>query len=129
MEAEETYGSFRLSCRRPEWDVVVVDIVGDLDLQTVPQTQAFLRHATARCPRHLLVDLSQVTFLSSSGISLLVGFGKAQPDLDTRLHLVGARENPQVARPLALLGLLDHFDTAPDVDACTARLHGGSGER
>ena len=50
MVEDATCGSFRLSCRRPECDVMVVAIIGDLDLQTVPQTQAFLRHATARSP-------------------------------------------------------------------------------
>ena len=118
---------------------MVVAIVGDLDLQTVPQTQAFLRHATARSPRHLAVDMSGVTFLSSSGISLLVGFGNGQPlrngaplqlrSVETRLHLVGVRDNPQVARPLAMLGLLEHFETAPDVDTFLARLQEGPGDR
>src|SRR6188472_4014973 len=79
MAEEETYGSFRLSCRRPDHDLMVVAIVGDLDLQTVAQTQAFLRHATARSPRHLVIDMAGVTFLSSSGISLLIGAGNARP--------------------------------------------------
>ena len=132
MVEDATYGSFRLSCRRPERDVMVVAIVGDLDLQTVPQTQAFLRHATARSPRHLVVDMAGVTFLSSSGISLLIGAGNARParngaalqlrTVETRLHLVGARGNPHVERTLSLLGLLDHFDTAPDLDTLLARL-------
>ena len=132
MVEDATYGSFRLSCRRPERDVMVVAIVGDLDLQTVPQTQAFLRHATARSPRHLVVDMAGVTFLSSSGISLLIGVGNGRParngaglrlrTVETRLHLVGARGNPHVERTLSLLGLLDHFDTAPDLDTLLARL-------
>jgi anti-anti-sigma factor len=119
---------------------MVVAIVGDLDLQTVAQTQAFLRHATARSPRHLIIDMAEVTFLSSSGISLLIGVGNGRPGrngaalqlraVETRLHLVGARGNPHVERPLALLGMLDHFDTAPDLDTLLARLQEtGSGER
>ena len=132
MAEEETYGSFRLSCRRPDHDLVVVTIIGDLDLQSVAQTQAFLRHATARSPRHLIIDMSQVSFLSSSGISLLIGVGNGQSGrngaplqlrtIPTRLHLVGVRENPHVARPLALLGLLDHFATADDLDDLVTRL-------
>jgi|tagenome__1003787_1003787.scaffolds.fasta_scaffold18982516_2 anti-anti-sigma factor len=127
---EEAYGSFRLSCRRPDHDIVVVTIIGDLELQSVAQTQAFLRHAAARSPRHLIVDVSQVSFLSSSGISLLIGVHDGRSGrngallklrtIPTRLHLVGARENPHVARPLALLGMLDHFATAPDLDALVA---------
>jgi anti-anti-sigma factor len=111
---------------------MVVTIVGDLDLQSVAQTQAFLRHATARSPRHLIIDMSQVSFLSSSGISLLIGVGSGHSGrngtplqlrtIPTRLHLVGVRENPHVARPLALLGLLDHFATADDLDDLVARL-------
>ena len=136
MVEDATYGSFRLSCRRPEREVMVVAIVGDLDLQTVAQTQAFLRHATARSPRHLVIDMAGVTFLSSSGISLLIGAGNARParngaalqlrTVETRLHLVGARGNPHVERTLSLLGLLDHFDTAPDLDTLLARLQGSS---
>jgi anti-anti-sigma factor len=132
MVEDATCGSFRLSCRRPEREVMVVAIVGDLDLQTVAQTQAFLRHATARSPRHLVIDMAGVTFLSSSGISLLIGAGNARAarkgaglelrTVETRLHLVGARGNPHVERTLSLLGLLDHFDTAPDLDTLLARL-------
>ena len=84
MAEEETYGSFRLSCRRPDHDLVVVTIIGDLDLQSVAQTQAFLRHATARSPRHLIIDMSQVSFLSSSGISLLIGVGSGHSGRNAR---------------------------------------------
>ena len=100
---------------------MLVEIVGDLDIQTVPQATAFLTHLTAITPRHLILDLSGVTFLASSGIGLLITAQSGDEGICGRLHLLGVIGNRPVERPLALVGLLDHFDVAPDLDNLLAK--------
>ena len=113
-------GGFRISAHQVDPDIVLVAIAGDLDVVTVLQTTTFLTQATAVTPRHLILDLSGVTFLTSSGIGLL----SAANEYGTygRLHLLGVLDNRSVQRPLASVGLLGLFDIAPDLDTLLAQL-------
>ena len=96
--------------------VVLVEIVGDLELQTVPQARTFLREVTATRPQHLIVDLSGVTFMASSGIALLIAAQSDRNGIQGRLHLLGVIGNHPVERPLDLVGVLERFEVAPDLD-------------
>ncbi|MFL5846081.1 MAG: STAS domain-containing protein [Solirubrobacteraceae bacterium] len=49
-----------------------VAVSGELDLASVPSLRAQLRR-TAREAKEVYLDLTQVTFIDSSGLSLLVG--------------------------------------------------------
>jgi anti-anti-sigma factor len=70
---EPTFSTgFNIHARRADSDVVLVEIAGELDIQTVPQAEAFLIHATANTPRHLILDPHRVRFMASSGIGLLL---------------------------------------------------------
>ena len=124
MPEEVVEDNFKISTQRPDPDIVLVTIAGDLDIGTVPQATAFLTHAIALPSRHLVLDLSGVKFLSSSGLALLIA---AQSDDGTthgpQLHLVGVTGNRPVERPPALIGVLDRFDIATDLDTLLARLH------
>lgn len=72
MPEEVVEDNFKISTRRRDPDIVLVTIAGDLDIGTVAQARAFLTHAIALPPRHLILDLSGVKFLSSSGLALLI---------------------------------------------------------
>lgn len=72
MPEEVVDDGFRINARRVDPDAVLIDIAGDIDLQTAPGATAFLTEATATSPRHLILDLSAVTFLASAGINLLI---------------------------------------------------------
>jgi anti-sigma B factor antagonist len=95
-------GGFRISVRQVDPDIVLVAIAGDLDVVTVLQTTTFLTQATAVTPRHLILDLSGVTFLTSSGIGLLIA--AADDKIHGQLHLLGVTDNRPVQRPLASAG-------------------------
>jgi anti-sigma B factor antagonist len=111
---------FTISAREVDPDIRLVTIAGDLDVRTVPRTTAFLTDGAAPTPRHLILDLSEVTFLTSSGIGFLIA--ACDTGIHGQLHLVGVLDNPIVQRPLAMVGLLDHLDVAPDLDTLLARL-------
>ena len=111
---------FRISARQVDPDMLLVAIAGDLDVLTVAQTTTFLTQATAVTPRHLILDLSEVTFLTSSGIGLLVAASENRTY--GQLHLLGVLDNRPVQRPLGLIGLLGVFDVACDLDTLLAQL-------
>ena len=120
MPEEVVDDALRINARQVDSDVVLVAIAGDLDMQTVPQATAFLAQVTAITPRHLILDLSGVTFLASSGIGLLIAAQSGGEGIRGRLHLLGVTDNLPVQRPLTLVGLLDSFDIAPDLDILLA---------
>ena len=102
--------------------VVVVEVLGELDVQTAPQVKAFLAQATATTPRHLVLDLTGVRFLASAGIAVLLAAQSGQDGINGRLHLLGVTGNHPVERPLALVGLLGRFDIALGREALLATL-------
>ena len=56
----------------PERDVVRVAAVGELDLATVAQLQAQIRELREAGFEHIVLDLRQLTFMDSSGVSLIL---------------------------------------------------------
>jgi anti-sigma B factor antagonist len=122
MHEEAFDDSFTINARRLDHEVLLVEIVGDLDVQTVEQAKAFLTQATAMTPRHLIVDLSGVTFLSSSGMALLIAAQSGRDGIHGRLRLIGVLGNHPVERPLRLIGLLDQFEVAADLPTLMAEL-------
>jgi anti-sigma B factor antagonist len=122
MPDEVPSDGFAISARPSGTHAVLVEILGDLDIQTVPQATAFLAQVTATTPRHLIIDLTSVRFLASAGIALLLAAQSGQDGIHGRLHLLGVTGNHPVERPLALVGLLGRFDIALDRDALLANL-------
>ena len=70
MPDEVLGNGFAISARPVGTYALLVAILGELDIQTVPQARAFLAQATATTPRHLILDLTGVRFLASAGIAL-----------------------------------------------------------
>ena len=89
MPDEVPSDGFAISARPIGTHAVLVEILGDLDIQTVPQARAFLAQVTATTPRHLIIDLTGVRFLASAGIALLLAAQSGQDGIHGRLHLLG----------------------------------------
>jgi anti-anti-sigma factor len=64
MTEEVVNDGFRINAQQVDPDVLLIAIAGDIDMQTAPETTAFLTEATPNSPRHLILDLSAVTFLA-----------------------------------------------------------------
>lgn len=58
----------------------VVQARGDIDVHSAPELRAELLEQIARGHRHLVIDLSAVTFLDSSALGVLVGAMKRVRD-------------------------------------------------
>jgi anti-anti-sigma factor len=59
---------------RPVGDAVVVTVVGEIDLDSAPEIERHLDAAVGAepAPRALVLDLTEVSYLDSCGLNLLV---------------------------------------------------------
>ncbi len=83
----------------------LVEVSGEVDLHTAPQLRAVLGGLVEQeTPgESVVVDLTGVSFIDSTGLGELVGAHKSLQRRGDRLHLVVTSE--RVARLLALTGL------------------------
>jgi anti-sigma B factor antagonist len=97
--------------------VRVLHVVGELDTLTSPLLQARLLEQQSQVST-VVLDLSDVTFLGSAGLAVLVGAKDDADSRDVRLWLVpGSRI---VKRALEATGLLSLFSVAADVPEALA---------
>jgi len=57
---------------RGDREAVIVEIAGELDLGTIPELTAHVEDRLDGSPEALVLDLSEVTFMDSSGVRLLI---------------------------------------------------------
>jgi anti-sigma B factor antagonist len=83
----------------------LVEVSGEVDLHTAPQLRAVLGGLVERDSpgESVVVDLTGVSFIDSTGLGELVGAHKAVQRRGDRLHLVATNE--RVTRLLSLTGL------------------------
>jgi anti-anti-sigma factor len=93
-------------------DTVRVAAEGELDLATVPLLADRLKGVGGDAARAVVLDLSGLTFLDSSGVALLLGVTRRAAGEGWSLRIVGT---PPSAR--ALLELCGLLDVLPLADA------------
>ena len=87
-------------------------LAGELDLSTAPELNAAIDRLTAEGERHLLLDLSELTFCDSTGIAAFVrGDNRAAAD-GGWLRVTGA--TGRVARVLQVTGLAEVLSYEPE---------------
>jgi anti-anti-sigma factor len=91
-------------------DAVVLAAAGELDLLSAPLLTDAIATALADAPALLVVDLSEVSFLASIGITVLVE-ARRSAGPGTRFRVV-APEGGVVHRTLGLTGLHDALAVA-----------------
>ncbi|WP_033262068.1 STAS domain-containing protein [Amycolatopsis vancoresmycina] len=102
----------------PTGDAVVLAAAGELDLLSAPVLGDEVATALAGAPALLVIDLSEVTFLASIGITVLVE-ARRSAGPGTRVRVV-APETGVVHRTLGLTGLHDALAVAPTRAAALA---------
>ena len=73
MQTDEQFRSEILS---PRENVVVLALEGAVDIHAAPEFKALLLASVERGKRQVIVDLTKVTFLDSSGLGVLVSGSK-----------------------------------------------------
>lgn len=108
---------------QPAPGVVVVRVGGELDMSSAPDLDGVVRSLLPGSPpRGLVLDLTELTFLGSHGIALLVELHDRtiEEERTYALRLVGIR--PAVARILTMTGVLAMFDVHDTVGSALLSL-------
>lgn len=81
----------------------VVRVCGEVDVSNAPELRSSLEDGLSEMPSDMTVDLSDVSYIDSTGIGVLVGAAHKASEAGIPF----AVENPQrnVARVLSLLGV------------------------
>lgn len=96
---------------------VILHVAGELDLLTAPRLRESVARVLAEGPRLLILDLTDVRFLGSAGLAVLIN---AHDDArsGTRLRVVAGA--PAVLRPLDVTGLAATLSIHPTLGAAFA---------
>jgi anti-sigma B factor antagonist len=97
---------FRVELIVPSLGHAVVALRGELDLFTAPRFQEVLLEGVDHGARRVIVDLSDVTFVDSTALGVLIGAGKRLRDLEGSFGIVCP---PGSVRRLLELTSLDHI--------------------
>jgi len=122
--ADDTTASSGSTCvvsERSVDEVVVVAASGVIDMLTAPQFGEALRAALEKKPEQLVVDLTEVEFLASAGMGVLVA---AHEEAGSATRLCVVAEGPATSRPLKLVGIADIVPLFATVDEAVASLRG-----
>jgi anti-sigma B factor antagonist len=87
---------------RSERDRAIATVAGEIDISTVTGLRECLFELAAS-GRRLVIDLNQVTFIDSAGLSALVGTANQAAAHGTSVHVVCAR--PKIRKVFRLTGL------------------------
>ncbi len=92
----------------------VFELTGSLDIATSPAVRAALTNASEQGDHRLIVDLTKVDFLDSTGLGALIGGQRRAKEFDGEIRLV-AKEG-QILRLLRITGLLKVFAVYPTLE-------------
>ena len=96
---------------------VVVELAGELDLYNAHSVRETLLGQVERAPERLVVDLSRVTFIDSTGLVVLI---EARTRLPNRQSFLLASPGLETRRALEISGLSRHFALHETLDDALA---------
>jgi anti-sigma B factor antagonist len=92
--------------------VPIVNVRGELDVSTSPELHTWLAEAISHAPQLLIVNLTDVSFIDSTGLGVLVGALRDVRTAGGDVRLVVTQ--PHVNKVLELTGLDKVFNIVPD---------------
>ena len=113
---------FRVEVQVPSGDCAVVTPTGEIDLETAPEFQQALERGIGSGARRVIVDLTDVSFIDSTALSVMVKGAKQLDAREAALDVVCPEG--QVSRIIEMTGLHQVMAVHPHRDAalqgCTA---------
>jgi anti-sigma B factor antagonist len=96
----------------------VLKLEGEIDLHVSPRVAVSLGQITQAKPDHVVVDLSQVSYIDSSGLAVLIEAMQNTTEYGGKFTLSGLQENVRSIFEIARLDQV--FRIFPDVNAALA---------
>lgn len=100
-------------------EVTVAELVGEVDAKTAPDVQKQVL-GLAQPGSKIIMDMTQVPYMSSAGLRVLLSIYRTVEAKDGKLVLVGLSEELQDT--MSVTGFLDFFTTSPTLDAGIAAI-------
>jgi len=110
--------SNEITIETPEPGVVVVSPVEDIDMSRSPQLRNALRGVQNDRPRKIVVDLTRVGYMDSSGLATLVEAMRSAGQNGWQLIICGL--NPRVRAIFEIARLQSFFTIVPTRDEALA---------
>jgi anti-sigma B factor antagonist len=95
-------------------ETLLFKLRGSLDLATAPTVRAALSEAAEKGSQHLIVDLTQLEFLDSTGLGVLIGAHRRAAEHGGSLRLI-VSDGP-ISRLLNITGLIAVFSVYHSLD-------------
>lgn len=102
-------------------DVIVARLTGELDIAGAPSTGNQIEEAVPTSARGLVVDMSELEFIDSSGVAMLFGLVRRLSSRRQELRVVAPAGRP-VARVLEIVEFDRAAPVSVDVDSAVAEL-------
>jgi anti-sigma B factor antagonist len=102
-------------------DVVVAVLTGELDIAVAEQTGRKIGASVPSSARGLVVDMSELEFMDSSGVSMLFGLARQVGSRRQELRVVAPEGRP-VARVLQIVEFERAAPVHADVDSAVAAI-------
>lgn len=111
----------RMESRR-EGEAAVLTLAGEVDVSNVAEVREAGLKLLQSDTKRLVVDLSEVTYMDSSGLGMLVGLLKRVRESGGEVAIAGARE--RVGRLFEITGLKQVFSLYEDAAAALKEVRG-----
>ena len=102
-------------------DWTVVPLSGDIDLASAPTLRARLNELSERRPTRVILDVTNLDFIDSTGLGVLVGALRRVRNDGGDLRVAGAR--PGIERVFSVTGLDRVFALYPAVNDALSAPH------
>jgi anti-sigma B factor antagonist len=100
--------NLRVETRHPREGVAIIALSGEVDVYTSPRVKQEIVDLLNGGTTKLIVDLSGVEYLDSTGLGVLIGGLKRARERDGDLKLLC--DNPRILRIFEITGLTKIFD-------------------
>jgi anti-sigma B factor antagonist len=111
MISEATLPDLMALTERPN----ILPLEGEIDLHVSPDVAESLRTMTAKKPKEVVIDLTKVTYLDSSGLAVLIEAMQNVQEYGGRFAVAGVQESVKHIFDIARLDQV--FQIFPDVDS------------
>ncbi|TDL07406.1 anti-sigma factor antagonist [Mycolicibacterium obuense] len=97
--------------------VAIVAVSGVVDMLTSPQLESAIDAALAQKPSAVVIDFTNVEFLASAGMGVLVA---AHDKAGSEVAFSVVADGPATSRPLKLVGIAEIVSLYPSLDEALA---------
>lgn len=97
--------------------MAIVAVSGVVDMLTSPQLESAIDTALAQKPSAVVIDFTNVEFLASAGMGVLVA---AHDKAGSEVAFSVVADGPATSRPLKLVGIAEIVSLYPSLDEALA---------